>query len=189
MLTTISFLLSTLFLIIILYSCGRMLFIANFLQFVMDQLRDAPTKDSVLFLYIHYWSNSFSAAVVSCTHLPGHTIDVNIEQSHLHSVAFDRIKVGLLLGLLNTSVVTTIIILCFLHTNKDRLVTDNIVGNPYKLVYQIIHIACHNKKPLRQSAFTYCEDERLSRLDYGSKDMVDHSQQNKLRMSKSFCTC
>ena len=161
--------LSSLFLIIILYSCGRMLFIANFLQFVMDQLRDAPTKDSVLFLYVHYWSNSFSAAVASCTRIPGHTIDVNIEQNHLHTAVFDRIKVGLLLGLLNTSVVTIIIILCFLHTNKDRLVTDIIVGNPYKLVYQVIHFACQNKKPLRRSAFTYCEDERLSRLDYGKQ--------------------
>lgn len=35
-------------------ACGRMIFIANFLQFVMDQLRDAPTQDSVLFLYL-YW--------------------------------------------------------------------------------------------------------------------------------------
>ena len=45
-----------LFISILVYLCGRRtVFLANVLQFGTDQLRDAPTCSSVLFLYAYYW--------------------------------------------------------------------------------------------------------------------------------------
>ncbi len=45
----------------------------------------------------------------------------------------------------------------------------NTKGNPYKLVYGVIHFAIKHKKPIRRSALTYCDDERPSRLDFGKQ--------------------
>ncbi len=41
--------------------------------------------------------------------------------------------------------------------------------NPYKLVYGVISFAIKHKKPIRRSAFTYCDDERPSRLDFAKQ--------------------
>ena len=161
-------LLLAVFVIGLTYSCGRMMFIANILQFVMDQLRDAPTQDSVLFLYLYYWSNSFSAVIGSSMPIPGHTITLKIEHNYPVGKR-SRIIIDLLFGLLSFSIMATIIVVYLLHKKKNWFVTEKIAGNPYKLVYQVVQFACRNKTPLRRSAFTYCEDERLSRLDYGKQ--------------------
>jgi hypothetical protein len=47
------------------------------------------------------------------------------------------------------------------------LIKEPVVQNPYKLAYKVIKYALKNKHPQRRSAFTYCEDELPSRLDFG----------------------
>ncbi len=47
--------------------------------------------------------------------------------------------------------------------------SNSLKVNPYYQVYAIIKYAYHHKKPVRRSAFTYCEDERPSRIDYGKQ--------------------
>ena len=41
--------------------------------------------------------------------------------------------------------------------------------NHFELVYQVIKYAIKNKRPKCRSAFTYCEDELPSRIDFGKK--------------------
>ena len=43
------------------------------------------------------------------------------------------------------------------------------MGNPYKLVYGVIQFAIKHKHPIKRRAFTYCNDERPSRIDYGKQ--------------------
>ena len=43
------------------------------------------------------------------------------------------------------------------------------MGNPYKLVYGVVRFAIKHKHPIKRSAFTYCNDERPSRIDYGKQ--------------------
>ena len=45
-------------------------------------------------------------------------------------------------------------------------IKEPVVQNPYKLVYKVIKYALQNKHPQRRSAFTYCEDELPSRMDF-----------------------
>ncbi len=45
----------------------------------------------------------------------------------------------------------------------------NSKGDRYKLVYGVISFAIKHKKPIRRSAFTYCDDERPSRLDFAKQ--------------------
>ena len=47
------------------------------------------------------------------------------------------------------------------------LIKEPVTQNPFKLVYGIIKFAIKNKYPIQRSAFTYCEDEQPSRIDFG----------------------
>ena len=41
--------------------------------------------------------------------------------------------------------------------------------NPYHVVLKVLNFARKNKYPLRRSAFTYCDDERPSRIDFAKE--------------------
>ena len=60
-----------------LYCCGKVFFQANILQFGTDQLCDAPTQCSVLFLYAYLWCDNFSSVLILSINIPGHEILVN----------------------------------------------------------------------------------------------------------------
>ena len=49
----------------------------------------------------------------------------------------------------------------------DILVKEPVTQNPFKLVYKVIQYAIKNKYPRHRSAFTYCEDDLPSRIDFG----------------------
>ena len=54
-----------------------------------------------------------------------------------------------------------------LSTCNHCLIKEPIKQNPLKLVYKVIRYAIRNKYPRQRSAFTYCEDELPSRIDFG----------------------
>ncbi len=68
---------------------------------------------------------------------------------------------------LSLAVILSIVVLYFVEKYSTVLVRDNMKGNPYKLIYDVIKFTCKNRRPIRRSAFTYCEDERPSKIDYG----------------------
>ena len=48
------------------------------------------------------------------------------------------------------------------------LVKEPVTQNPFRLVYSVVRYAIKHKHPeQRRSAFTFCEDERPSRIDFG----------------------
>ena len=61
--------------------------------------------------------------------------------------------------------ITTAISVLFMFDSK--LMKEPTTQNPFKLIYKVIHYAIKHKHPLRRSAFTYCEDELPSRIDFG----------------------
>ena len=154
-----------LYLALIVYSCSRMSFVANILQFAMDQLRDQPTTNSVLFLYLYFFCFNLSSLVAVSTNIPGHVFVVDFDK-----VAFDTLKFAVVISMIVFSIASMTIVLFVIHKKKSWLVTEKIARNPYKLVYEVLHFAWLNKKPIRHpSAFIYCEDERPSRMDFGKR--------------------
>ena len=147
------------------YLCGRIVFLANILQFGTDQLRDAPTRCSVLFLYAYYWWDNFSSLLTLSTNIPGHEIIIN----HFNTIAFDKLMVSLYVAVIFTSIFLSVIILLILHKKKHWLFTEGIGGNPYRLTWGVVKFALQHKKPLRRSAFTFCENSFPSRLDFGKQ--------------------
>ena len=150
-----------------LYCIGDVIFVSNIVQFGTDQLRDAPTRYSVCFIYAYLWTDSLSNLITSVTNWPGHEIIIN---SHLDLIAFDKVRTILITVVLSVSVVSSIAILVLVHKNQRQwFMMDSIGGNPYRLMYNVLYFAIRHKKPIRRSAFTYCEDERPSRLDFGKR--------------------
>ena len=47
------------------------------------------------------------------------------------------------------------------------LIKEPTTHNPFKLVYKVVRYAIKHKHPRQRSAFTYCEDEIPSRIDFG----------------------
>ena len=155
-----------LFISTLAYLCGRIVFLANILQFGTDQLRDTPTRCSVLFLYAYYWWDNFSSLLTLSTNIPGHEIII----SHFFdTIAFDKLKASLYVVVIFTSIFLSVTVIVIFHKKKHWLFMEGIGGNPYRLTWGVVKFALQHKKPLRRSAFKFCENSFPSRLDFGKQ--------------------
>ena len=77
--------------------CGMVFFLCNIIQFGTDQLRDVPTRRSVLFLCAIYWCDSISYLLALCISLPGKNIYFYLSQ---HYIYVDEVKSSLLVDCL-----------------------------------------------------------------------------------------
>ena len=159
--------LSFCFISIAFYQLGYLLFSANFVQFSTDQLRDAPTQCSVIFLYAMLWSNNFSKTISASVFvtLNNETITVSkkphIELNFAHDIVY-----SILFGLILLSFVIAILVI---RWKEKWFLTEKIRGNPYKLIVKVLMFALRHKSPIRRSAFTFCENERPSRIDFSKR--------------------
>ena len=149
-----------------IYMCGKVFFQANILQFGTDQLCDAPTQCSVLFLYAYLWCDNFRNVLILSINIPGHEIYISQSDS---DISIDKVKSHCILMILSSSILFCLFILILVNKKKVWFFTDNIGENPYKLVTNVIVFAMKHKAPISRSAFTYCENEHLSRIDYGKQ--------------------
>lgn len=150
--------------VLVWYSIGRMTFVTTILQFGTDQLRDAPSQDSSVFLHWYFWVDSIAIAISLSTDIPGHRFQIDLLKQRFF---IDRLRFILVVTVLCVSIFSSVITLGLLYSKKTWFLTEPVRINPYKLVYKVIRFACLNKKPIYRSAFTYCEDELPSRLDLG----------------------
>jgi len=137
----------------VLYFPGYCGYNANILQYGLDQLRDAPSQDSVLFLHWYFWFFSCGTFVSL-----GIYIIVGINSGYNILAAISMIVL---------SIVVLVISLCVADRKQRWFLIEPGGNNPYKLVYRVVRYASLHKIPVNRSAFTYCEDELPSRLDLG----------------------
>ena len=65
--------------------------------------------------------------------------------------------------------ISMIVLLLFICRKRQWFRSDPGHHNPYKTVLKVLNFARKHKYPLQRSAFTYCDDERPSRLDFGKE--------------------
>ncbi len=85
---------------------------------------------------------------------------------HLYSHWLE-INIVILQVFCSVLVILLIVILFILDKYKCLFLDEKFRHNPYKLVYDVIKYVAMHKKFKRRSAFTYCEDEPISRIDHG----------------------
>lgn len=122
-------------------------FQANVIQFGIDQLHDASTNEITSFILWYVWTfygDGFLVFfVLGC--LPEHY---------------------LIIGDLILCIYLSVALISMLMFNH-WLVKEPVSQNPFKLVYSVIRYAIKHNHPERRSAFTFCEDEPPSRIDFG----------------------
>ena len=121
----------------------------------MDQLIDASSKTLSIFVHLAIWADTAGAAIVitsvafaSC---PKVYIIVRIACCIVPSLPF------VYFPFLN-------ILACCKHTKWFYIEPGH--RNPYRNVINVLSFARKFKFPLQRSAFTYCDDERPSRIDF-----------------------
>ena len=126
---------------------GYSMFQANIIQFGIDQLTDASTDEIVSFINWYAWSFTSSATIINFAY-----------QCTSPQYSF----IAPLMLCVALSVVASSLFLC----NKI-LIKEPVTKNPFILIYQVLKYALNHKYARQRSAFTYCEDELPSRLDFG----------------------
>ncbi len=141
---------------------GRVFFQANIVQFGTDQLRDMPTVKSVHFIHIY-------VSLHAVTYLFTSTVRINSHAYSLHNLITHTYTIVLLEVFLSFSSIFSIGMLLIIDKSKDFFYVEKLKINPYKLLYHVIKFAVKHKKPIKRSAFTYCDEEIPSRIDYGKQ--------------------
>ena len=124
-------------------------FQANVIQFGMDQLHDASTDEIASFILWYVWtcySSGFVVYVILGCLPKQYWIIWQLVMCIYLSIALSSM-------------------LIFNHW----LVKEPVTQNPFKLVYSVVRYAIKHKHPECRSAFTYCEDEPPSRMDFGKR--------------------
>ena len=122
-------------------------FQGNIIQFGLDQLHDASTTEIKSFI-IWYVITIIGA---------GFVVEFNFsclnEQHRLFILLFICLSLSLAL-------------IALAYCNH-WLIKEPATRSPLKLIYKVIKFAIVTKHPRCRSAFTYCEDELPSRIDFG----------------------
>lgn len=134
------------------YSAGFAITGVNLLPFGLDQIPTASAEEIKAFIDWYAWAlgagtatSMFAGAITECTQL-----------SELDSVRIVLIFSATLLSLL----------LCSSYIHKEWLIIEPSGGNPLKNMCGIVRFALKHGRPIRRSAFTYCEDKKPPRIDY-----------------------
>ena len=132
----------------IVVAIGLGTFIANIINFGLDQLHDASTNEITSSFIIWYVWTDYASGFVA--------------KLELNCVPKEYEILKMLVMSIHLSVA-----LCSLLLFNHLLVKEPVTQNPFKLVYNVISYAIKTKHPRYRSAFAYCEDELPSRIDFG----------------------
>ena len=122
-------------------------FQASIIQFGLDQLHDASTTEIKSFIIWFVWT----------------AISQGIPMDFTFACLGEEYQIFILLFVCaNLSLAMILLLTC-----NHGLIKEPIQQNPLKLVYKVIIYAIKNKYPRQRSAFTCCEDELPSRIDFG----------------------
>ena len=119
----------------------------NILQFGMDQLHDASTTEIKSFIMWYVWTTLSAGIIIDF-------ISACLREQYM--------AIRLLIVSANLSLALILLFCC-----NYWLIKEPVKHNSFKLVYKVIKFAIKHKHPRQRSAFTYCEDELPSRIDFG----------------------
>ena len=129
-------------------------FVATAVPLAMDQINGGSNANISAFLQWFGWAFLSGIAIA---YMLGSLI---YTCSHLEAR-----EISMVMSLLPVLLLSAGLILdfCFHH----KLVKEPVTVNPVGLIFKVLKYAAKHKYPVQRSAFTYCENEQPTRLDYG----------------------
>ena len=131
---------------------------ANFIPFGLDQLCDAPSVSLALFIHWIVYADRLGTFVIQI-------IDIVYECISMVEW-FDGFYILLFAMCLSLTVMLALIIVCL---KKCQFNVESWQSNPYRMIYKVLVFTRKHRYPLRRSAFTYCDNEVPSRLDFAKE--------------------
>ena len=129
-------------------------FIAVTIPLGLDQITGASTTNIVAYVVWYLWTIfcSYSASNI-------------LVPIFYHCSSLQTMEVRVLISLVPVLLLSVGLILdfCFHH----KLVKEPVTVNPVSHIVRVLIYAAKHKYPVQRSAFTYCENEQPTRLDYG----------------------
>jgi peptide/histidine transporter 3/4 len=130
-----------------LVSIGLGAFQSNIIQFGLDQLHDASTTEIKSFI-VWYVNSLITSGFI-------------VQWNYSCLTTQNKLYLSLLI-----CVCLTLALLLIIYFNKS-LIKEPPPKYSFKLIYKVIKFSIVTKHPQCRSAFTYCEDELPSRIDFG----------------------
>ena len=121
---------------------------ANIVQFGLDQLYDASTTEIKSFIVWYTWT-LLSAGFIT---------------DYVFACLNEKYKVILFL---TVCTIVSLAVILMVFQNSWLIKEQPVKQNAIKQAYRVIKYAIQTKHPRYRSAFTYCEDELPSRIDFG----------------------
>ena len=140
---------------LLLFMPGLAGYQANFIQFGLDQLLEAPSSSLALFIHWIMWAETVGTLVVQI-------VDALYVCEHLSNTILILPSVLVL----TLTILLLVIVICL---KKCKFNAEPHHHNPYRTIYKVLNFARKHKYPLRRSAFTYCDDEELNRIDFAKE--------------------
>ena len=140
----------------VLVTLGWSAYLANYVQLVHDQLMEAPSRYLTLSTHWVIWANQAPFTIV----VPFFLSSFCFKQKLLFVLVS-----SMFLGFL----ILFTVLLIFGSVKRHWFHIEPRQRNPYKMVFKVLDFARKHKHPLQRSAFTYCDDERPSRLDFAKE--------------------
>ena len=132
---------------------------ANFIQFGLDQLLDEPNRYQSL--YVHWAKWCMDLVPFAITFIDIYVLVCKETTNGINMIYFSSTVASFLFMLF-----ILLLIGCW---KRHWFYSEPGHQNPYKVVLKVLNFARKCKYPLRRSAFTYCDDERPSRLDFAKE--------------------
>ncbi len=140
---------------VIMVTAGFACVMVNSVQFGMDQMPDASGEQISAFIHWYVWAVFAGYGVAQTTSLLNLCTHISLKCAKLQT--YQTIVPCALLSLA----------LCSNFLFKDWLTIEPQSQNPLKTVVRVLKFAATHKRPIMQSAFTYCGEAKPSRIDLG----------------------
>jgi peptide/histidine transporter 3/4 len=128
---------------------------ANFIPFGLDQLLEAPSVTLALFIHWVVYADRLGTFVIQIVDAVYDCVDIQQYSDAIFLLPFTMC--------LSLTMIFVLIIVCLRWCQFN---VENQRSNPYRMIYKVLVYARKHRYPLRRSAFTYCDNEVPSRLDF-----------------------
>ena len=147
------------------------MFEANAIQFGMDQMFEASSKQLSSFIRWYFWC-AHIGAIVLIYPMIGVSIygfNCNVNNIHFSTISEDTTVYFCWTALLSSCIQLPVsiigIIACVYYKRKFPI--EQASRKPLRLIYSVLKYSYNHKQPERRSALTYWESDIPSRIDLG----------------------
>ena len=132
---------------------------ANFIQFGLDQLLEAPSVYLGLFVHWAKWAYNVSATAVS----------ILFAVTVCYYRYYKKFVLSITLLLPVILIISLVFLLIISWCKRLWFYVEPGQENPYKTVFKVLNFARKHRSPPRRSAFTYSDNNRPSRIDFAKE--------------------